>query len=116
MPLYAWEAIPLEELNPLLARKVIHGVQTTVAQIFLRAGAVVPEHQHRHEQTTLLQSGRIVFFLEGGEVTLVAGSVLNIPPHIPHKVVALEDSVAVDVFSPTRDDWQRGDDAYLRQA
>jgi hypothetical protein len=34
---------------------------------------------------------------------------------VPHKVVALEDTVVVDVFSPARDDWQRGDDAYLRK-
>ena len=28
---------------------------------------------------------------------------------------ALEDSVALDVFSPVREDWVRGDDAYLRR-
>lgn len=116
MPLHAWETIPLEELNPLLARKVIHGTQTTVAQIILKAGATVPEHHHRHEQTTMLQSGKLIFYLDGAEVILEAGSILNIPPHVPHRVVALEDSVAIDVFSPTREDWQRGDDSYLRQA
>ncbi len=115
MPLYRWETIPLEQLNPLLARKVIHGAQTTVAQILLRAGAIVPEHHHRHEQTTMLQSGKLVFYMGGNEVILEAGSILNIPPHAAHRVVALEDSVAVDIFSPTRDDWQRGEDRYLRE-
>ena len=38
-----------------------------------------------------------------------------IPPGIPHMVEALEDSVATDVFAPVREDWIRGDDAYLRQ-
>jgi hypothetical protein len=33
---------------------------------------------------------------------------------VPHSAVALEDTVAVDVFSPLRQDWIRGDDAYLR--
>ena len=32
----------------------------------------------------------------------------------PAKVEAIEDSVVLDVFSPVRDDWVRGDDAYLR--
>jgi hypothetical protein len=27
----------------------------------------------------------------------------------------LEDSVAIDVFAPVREDWRRGDDAYLRE-
>lgn len=115
MSLRDWETIALEEMNPLVARKVFHGAQMTVAQIFLRAGGTVAEHHHHHEQTTLLQSGRLLFRMEGREVTLAAGSILNIPPHVPHQVEALEDSVAIDVFSPTRDDWQRGDDAYLRR-
>lgn len=115
MPLHTWETIPLEEMNPLVSRKVLHGAQMTVAQIFLRAGATVPEHHHHHEQTTMLQSGKLLFYLEGEEVTLIAGSILNIPPHVPHRVVAMEDSVAIDIFSPARDDWQRGDDAYLRK-
>ncbi|MDZ7637105.1 MAG: cupin domain-containing protein [Bryobacterales bacterium] len=110
-----WEQIPLEEMNPLVARKVLHGVQMTVAQVILKAGAEVPEHHHHHEQTSILQTGKLVFHMEGGEVTLLPGSILNIPPHVPHRVVAIEDSVAIDVFSPTRDDWQRGDDAYLRK-
>ncbi|MCC6262569.1 MAG: cupin domain-containing protein [Bryobacterales bacterium] len=115
MPLHTWETVPLEQLNPLLSRKVIHGAQTTVAQIFLRAGAIVPEHHHRHEQTTMLQTGKLIFYMDGAEVVLASGSILNIPPHVAHRVVALEDSVAIDIFSPTRDDWQRGDDRYLRE-
>jgi len=30
-------------------------------------------------------------------------------------VEALEDTVVVDVFSPSREDWMRGDDSYLRR-
>jgi len=41
--------------------------------------------------------------------------VMRIPPHVPHSAQALEDSVAVDLFSPIREDWIRGDDAYLRK-
>jgi len=34
---------------------------------------------------------------------------------VPHSVEALEDCVALDLFSPRREDWLRGDDAYLRK-
>jgi quercetin dioxygenase-like cupin family protein len=40
---------------------------------------------------------------------------LMIPANVPHTVEALEDSVAVDINSPVREDWLRGDDAYLRR-
>jgi hypothetical protein len=41
---------------------------------------------------------------------------LQITPDVPHSVEALADSLAVDLFSPAREDWIRGDDAYLRAA
>jgi hypothetical protein len=44
----------------------------------------------------------------------LAGESVVIPSEVPHAVEALEDSVVLDVFSPVRDDWVRGDDAYLR--
>ena len=55
------------------------------------------------------------FVLGGKEVILSAGETLQIPPNVPHSAEALEDAVAVDVFSPPREDWIRGDDAYLRK-
>jgi hypothetical protein len=30
-------------------------------------------------------------------------------------VEALEDTVVLDIFTPAREDWIRGDDAYLRR-
>jgi quercetin dioxygenase-like cupin family protein len=39
---------------------------------------------------------------------------MQIPSQQPHRVEALEDSVALDIFQPVRDDWLRGDDSYLR--
>ena len=43
-----------------------------------------------------------------------AGEVLVIPPDLPHRVEALEESLATDLFTPRREDWITGDDAYLR--
>jgi quercetin dioxygenase-like cupin family protein len=48
-------------------------------------------------------------------VIVKAGETLRIPPNVPHSAEALEDSVATDLFSPPRQDWINGDDAYLRR-
>jgi quercetin dioxygenase-like cupin family protein len=114
MKLYSWEEIEKEQLNPLFLRQVIHGQKMTVARIQLSRGAVVPEHRHMNEQITLLERGRLRFRIEGREVVLEAGQMLALEPDVPHGVEALEDSAALDLFSPPREDWQRGDDAYLR--
>jgi quercetin dioxygenase-like cupin family protein len=109
-----WNAIPEEQMNPLVGRKVIHGEKITVARLRLSKGAIVPLHSHVNEQISMLESGRMRFVIAGEETILRAGESLQIPPHAPHMVEALEDSVAVDLFSPIREDWIRGDDAYLR--
>jgi quercetin dioxygenase-like cupin family protein len=111
---YNWTEIPEEKLNDLLTRQVIHTAQSTVARISLRKGAVVPLHQHVNEQVTMLKSGVLRFEMGDETFVLRAGDVLVIPPDAPHRVEALEDSEATDLFAPAREDWIRGDDAYLR--
>jgi hypothetical protein len=44
-----------------------------------------------------------------------AGEVLVIPSWLPHRALALEDTLDVDVFNPPREDWLNGTDAYLRR-
>ena len=43
------------------------------------------------------------------------GEVLVIPPNVPHKAEAVEDTLDVDVFSPPRQDWLDKSDDYLRK-
>ena len=76
----------------------------------------MPMHSHENEQITMLEAGTLRFTFGDEEKVIHAGDVLPIPPHAPHRVEALEDSIAVLVFPPVRDDWRRGDDAYLRQS
>jgi len=110
-----WSGIPVEQLNPLIQRQTVHTENMTVARLILKKGAVVPTHHHENEQITTIESGRLQFAFPGQEVVVAAGDLLPIPPNVPHSVVALEDSVAVDLFAPKREDWIRGDDAYLRR-
>jgi quercetin dioxygenase-like cupin family protein len=110
-----WIDVPSEQMNPELARQVIHAERVTIARLTLRKGAVVPRHSHNNEQITLLQEGKLRFLFDDAEFTISAGGVMPIPPDAPHRVEALEDSVAIDVFVPVRADWIRGDDAYLRR-
>jgi len=115
MQRYEWNQIEKEQLNPAFARQVIHGESMTVARVYLKKGCLVPEHSHHNEQISMMEQGTLRFVLAGAELILKAGEVLRIPPHVPHSAEALEDSIAVDLFSPVREDWIRGDDAYLRK-
>ena len=115
MERYNWAAISEEKMNPLLTRWVIHTGQMTIARLWLKKGAVVPLHHHVNQQVTMLKSGALEFEMGGEQFVLKAGDVLVIPPNMPHSVVAIEESMATDVFTPARQDWIDGDDAYLRK-
>ncbi|MGH9476493.1 MAG: cupin domain-containing protein [Terriglobales bacterium] len=109
-----WSDLELETLNPLIQRHFVVGEQVMLARILLKKGAEVPLHSHANEQVTWILEGALQFTLDGRDLTLRAGEVLCIPPHMPHAARALEDTVDVDVFTPPRQDWINKDDAYLR--
>lgn len=110
----AWSNVETERLNPLLDRQMIIGEQVMLARVLLKKGCVVPEHSHENEQLTYILEGALKFWIGGKEVVVSAGQVLCIPPHLPHKAEALEDTVDLDVFYPPRQDWLNKTDAYLR--
>jgi quercetin dioxygenase-like cupin family protein len=115
MELISWKNVKKEVLNDKISRKVISGEKITMAQIFIAKGGEVPVHHHENEQFSTVLAGALRFELEGKEIVGREGDVLLIPPDVPHRVVALEDSLALDVFSPIRADWLTGKDDYLRR-
>lgn len=114
MNIYNWSEIPVEKMNPAVTRQVIHGGSLTIARIVIARGGAVPTHSHVNEQVMNIISGALKVNLNGEERVLHGGQSLVIPPSVPHSVEAVEDTVAVDIFSPAREDWIRGEDAYLR--
>src|SRR5207247_11298641 len=100
----------------MISRKVISGDKAMVAQVFLKKGAVVPEHHHESEQITYILEGALKFQIEGKEVVVRKGEVLSIPSNVPHRAVAMEDTLDLGIFSPIRVDWLTCMDQYLPSA
>ena len=112
---HRWSAIALEQINATIARQYITGDGVTVARFELTRGGIVPRHQHENEQVSIVLSGALLFRIEGSETTVRAGEMMHIPGHVPHEVEVLEDTVAIDVFSPVRQDWIDGTDTYFQR-
>ena len=109
-----WNSLELEDLNPLLQRHFVVGQKVMLARVLLKKGCIVPEHSHHNEQVTHVLEGALKFWIDGKVLVVNAGEVLTIPPHVPHKAEALEDTVDMDVFCPPRADWIQKTDQYLR--
>lgn len=114
---YRWDDMPKERLTDYLDRRFLHGERVMLSHIYMKKDCQVPKHQHENEQVTYVLTGTILFKLgpnEDKEQLLRAGDVLVLPSNLPHSAVALEDSLSLDVFTPPRQDWIDGTDAYLR--
>ncbi|MGA8100888.1 MAG: cupin domain-containing protein, partial [Candidatus Acidiferrales bacterium] len=111
-----WQDVELEHVNPLLQRQLVVGESVMVARILLKKGSLVPLHSHLNEQISYVLDGALQFRLDGREIVVRSGEVLCIPPHMPHEVLALEDTVDLDIFNPPREDWINKTDSYLRTA
>jgi unsaturated pyranuronate lyase len=113
--LHRWNDITEEQINPLIARRFITAERLTLARFELKRGSVVPQHAHENEQVSYIVSGALKFIVDGGEVVVRAGEVLQIPPNVPHAAEAIEDTLAIDVFTPVRQDWVDRTDTYFQR-
>jgi len=95
------------ELWPgILRRTLCWGDRMLVAEITLAKGADVPAHSHVHEQVGYIASGRLEWTVDGKMKILEAGDGYAIPGNATHSVRVLEDSVAIDIFSPVREEYK----------
>jgi quercetin dioxygenase-like cupin family protein len=111
---FKWDEIPAEEINDKFVRKLAWDGGVMIAWMACKQGCLVPLHSHENEQMTFVISGRWRFSIDGKTLEVGPNEMLYIPPNTVHGAEALEDIVAYDVFTPPREDWIRGEDAYLR--
>jgi quercetin dioxygenase-like cupin family protein len=105
---YRLADLPLEDVQPMLARRLITASQITLAHVKIEKGCVVPRHSHVSEQLTAILEGSIRFWLGEGDEDVViasAGDVVHLPSLSSHKAEALETTIAFDLYSPARTDW-----------
>lgn len=106
--LYNFDKQPIEQISPLVQRQYLSGVQSTIVRWMVKKGGVFPLHHHLNEQITWITEGRCEVFSQGRQFVLTAGTVLVIPPNVPHEFHCTEDTVDIDFFAPQRQDWADG--------
>jgi quercetin dioxygenase-like cupin family protein len=94
------------ELVPGFCVRLVHTDHLTLAFWSVEQGAVLPQHAHPHEQVTTLQEGQLELTVEGETKTLLPGSVVIIPPNVPHNGRAITGCRIIDAFYPPRDDYR----------
>jgi quercetin dioxygenase-like cupin family protein len=113
MGFYDWDKMKPESISELYTRKVALGENIVVARVEVMQWAVTQPHTHESEEVIIVLKGAWRFHLPTGDVTLRENQMLSIPPGVEHSSEVLEDTVALDICTPTRLDWITGEDQLL---
>jgi quercetin dioxygenase-like cupin family protein len=92
---------PVEDVH---AAYLIEGNQMSSQHFEMNPGAVIPEHDHSHEQIGFVYEGEITLFVGDDKRTVSAGEGFFLPGGESHEVENTGETIArgVDIFSPPR--------------
>lgn len=86
-------------------KTLCYGERTLMTEFVLEQGSTLPMHSHPHEQTGYLVKGHIRLTIGGETHDTRPGDCWSIPSQVEHGATIVEDSIAVEVFSPVRQDY-----------
>lgn len=95
------------EMLPGLHRRTMGTTdEAMLCEFYFERGAVVAPHSHLNDQVGYLVYGSLEYTI--GEVMqhVAPGDSWAVPGGVTHSVLALQDSLIVEVFSPPRDDYR----------
>lgn len=98
--------VMLDELGLGVSRKILaHEGGMTMVEVSFNKGAEGAIHSHIHEQVSYILKGSFQIDIEGEKEILKTGDTFYVKPNLLHGVLALEDSIILDVFTPQREDF-----------
>ncbi len=102
----AGDAGYIDAMDGIKRKTLVYGDITLLAEFRLEGGKTLPMHAHPQEQTGYLVSGCIVLTIAGKPHEMKPGDSWSIPGNVEHGARIIEDSVAIEVFSPVREDYK----------
>ncbi len=95
-----------KELLPGFVGKFVHTDSMTIAHWEIKAGSILPLHDHVHEQVVNMIEGELEMTIGGETRVMKAGHTFAIASSVPHEGKALTDCKVIDVFTPAREDYK----------
>lgn len=93
-------------IDGIVQKTLVYGEKTLMAEFRLKKGSILPRHSHPHEQTGYLVSGKIRLHIETQSFDCGPGDSWCVAGDAIHSADILEDAVAIEVFSPVREDYK----------
>jgi quercetin dioxygenase-like cupin family protein len=78
----------------------------TFSYLDVKAGSLIAEHSHEHEQVCHILEGSFQLTINGELTLFEPGTVITIPPNAKHSGLSITDCKLIDVFCPVREDYK----------
>jgi len=92
-------------LEGIKRKTLVFGKNTLMTEFKLEKGKSLPRHKHPNEQTGYLVSGHIILHINEQKFEILAGDSWCIPGDTEHGADVIENSIAIEVFCPIREDY-----------
>jgi quercetin dioxygenase-like cupin family protein len=102
---YNKDSKSIEVTKGIVRRTLTYGSHMLLVEFQIQEGAEFPQHAHSYEQIGYLVKGKMTFWIGKDMFAVGPGDSWCIPAGEPHRAVCHEEAIAVDVFSPVRDDY-----------
>ena len=103
---YQVDAIREVPLLEGISARFITGSRIMFSFVRLAPGAVMPDHNHPHEQLGYVVEGSLVLNIAGDERNLQPGEAYAIPGGVTHRAIGGPDGCLVlDAFNPPREEY-----------
>lgn len=98
--------IGMEDLGGGVKRQILgYESQLMLVRVYFDKGAIGAVHDHPHQQVSFVEKGRFEVTINDKTEICDAGDCFTVPGDVKHGVVALEEGILVDGFSPARKDF-----------
>jgi quercetin dioxygenase-like cupin family protein len=94
-----------EPVAGITRRVLANSENIMLTEHLLEKGAVLPQHQHPHEQLVYLLSGELLLEINSEKLLMKQGDSVVVPSDAPHKATANEKCCVLDIFAPARTDY-----------
>lgn len=95
----------ISNLKGIDQKTLVYGEKTLMTEFKLKKGSILPKHSHPYEQTGYLVSGHIILTIEKEKYDVNPGDSWCILSGLEHNAEIIEDAVAIEIFSPVREDY-----------